>query len=138
MEKKESEKKLGVWMDHAQAYFIKYYENGNRTRVKTINNPHHGEARSHRQGEKMEHNKEQQDQKAYFKSLTNEMMTYDEILLFGPTDAKVELLNKLREDPHFDQKEIHVQQADKMTDNQQQAFVFDFFSPNKKTNEGEQ
>lgn len=135
MDNKESDKKIGIWMDHSQAFFIRYYADGNRTKVKTIVNPHHAEARGNSQGEKMMHNKEQQDQKTYYKNLADQMSGYDAILLFGPTEAKVELFNMLRADHHFDQKEIHVQQADKMTDNQQQAFVFDFFSPNKKQDE---
>lgn len=135
MDTKENGKKIGVWMDHSQAFFIKYYADGNRTKVKTILNPHHGDTRGNNQGEKMMHNKEQQDQKTYYKNLTNQIESYDEILLFGPTEAKVELFNILKSDHHFNEKEIHVEQADKMTDNQQQAFVFDFFSPNKKQNE---
>jgi hypothetical protein len=50
-----------------------------------------------------------------------------EVLLFGPTDAKTELLHILRADHHFDNIEIEVMPADKMTETQQQAFVKDYF-----------
>ena len=53
---------------------------------------------------------------------------YDEVILFGPTDAKVELFNILKADQHFDKIKIDIKQADKMTENQQHAFVKDHFS----------
>jgi hypothetical protein len=48
--------------------------------------------------------------------------------LFGPTNAKTELINKLKEDHHFDEVKIEVKSADKMTENQQQAFVLEHFN----------
>jgi len=48
---------------------------------------------------------------------------YREVLLFGPTDAKHELQNMLHKDHLFADIKITVEQADKMTENQQHAFV---------------
>jgi hypothetical protein len=56
------------------------------------------------------------------------MKDYDEVILFGPTDAKSELYNLLKNDHHFDKIRIEVKPADKMTENQQQAFVKKYFS----------
>ena len=53
---------------------------------------------------------------------------YDEVILFGPTDAKVELFNFLDEDSHFDEINIGVEDTDKMTENEQYAFVKGYFS----------
>jgi hypothetical protein len=50
-----------------------------------------------------------------------------EVILFGPTSAKSELLNFLRQNHLFDTIKIEVINADKMTDNQQHEFVRDYF-----------
>jgi hypothetical protein len=52
---------------------------------------------------------------------------YEEVILFGPTNAKVELMNILKEDQHFNKIKIDVKSTDRMTDNQQVAFVKDYF-----------
>lgn len=53
---------------------------------------------------------------------------YKEVLLFGPTDAKTELFNTLKSDHHFDKVKIDVKQSDKLTENQQHAFVQEHFA----------
>ena len=79
------------------------------------------------------HNKEQHQQSAYYKELSEMIKDYDEVILFGPTNAKAELLNILADDHHFDNIKIEVKQTDKLTENQQHAFVKDYFS-NKPVN----
>lgn len=56
------------------------------------------------------------------------MKEYDDVLLFGPTDAKVELLHMLESDNSFSKIKIETRQADKMTENQEHAFAKDYFS----------
>lgn len=73
-------------------------------------------------------NKEQNELSGFFKRLSDVIINYDEVLLFGSTNAKTELLNKLKDDHHFDEVKIEVKPADKMTKNQQQAFVQEYFS----------
>ena len=74
------------------------------------------------------HNKEQHQQSDYYKQLGEIIKNYTEVILFGPTDAKVELFNILKADHHFAKIKIEFQQADKMTENQQHAFVKEYFS----------
>jgi len=74
------------------------------------------------------HNKEQQQQSGYYKALGETINNFDNVLLFGPTDAKTELLNILKADMHFDKIKIETMQADKMTENQDQVFVRNYFS----------
>lgn len=57
-----------------------------------------------------------------------EIRNYDEVILFGPTNAKVELLNILKKDHLFEKIKIDVLPADKMTENQLHAFVKEHFS----------
>ena len=74
------------------------------------------------------HNKEQHDQSAYYKHLGEVILNYKEVLLFGPTEAKTELFNLLKADHRFSEIRFQIKSADKMTENQQHAFVKDHFS----------
>ena len=74
------------------------------------------------------HVKEQHQQAAYYKELGQEIRNYDEVILFGPTNAKSELHNSLKTNALFDTIKITVEQADKMSENQQWAFVQKHFS----------
>ena len=64
----------------------------------------------------------------FYKKLGEVIRKYEEVILFGPTNAKVELYNLLKADHLFSKVKIEVQQTDKMTENQQHAFVKHHFS----------
>jgi len=123
-------KKLGIWMDHSNAHLMEF-ENA-ASGSKTIASPFTHEVKQDtlEKGEKAMHHKEQHEQAAYYKQLGEVIKNYEEVLLFGPTDAKSELLNVLKTDHHFDNIKIEVKQADKMSENQQHAFVREYFSSN--------
>ena len=76
----------------------------------------------------MMHNREQQKQSEYYKTLGETIKNFDEVMLFGPTDAKAELLNILKADNRFSKIKFESLQADKMTENQEQAYVKAHFS----------
>lgn len=55
------------------------------------------------------------------------MKPFDTAVVFGPTTAKHELLNRLKAQAGFDSMKIEVIHADKMTIREQQAFVRNYF-----------
>lgn len=73
------------------------------------------------------HNKEQHEQNAYYKQIAKLILKYNEVLLFGPANAKRELLNLLKADQKFALIKIEVLDSDKLTENQQHAFVKNYF-----------
>ena len=73
------------------------------------------------------HNKEQHEQSEYYKKLGEVIINYDDVILFGPTDAKAELCNYLKTNNRFANIKIEIEKTDKMTENQQQAFVREYF-----------
>ncbi len=79
-------------------------------------------------GETTMHNTKQQDQAKYYKEIASAIKEYEHVLLFGGGNAKTELLNVLKDDRHFDKIIIELRPTDKMTSNQEYAFVRDFFS----------
>ena len=123
-----TQKKLGIWMDHSNAHIMEFIKTAVETG--TVESEFTHEIKEHALGksEHVMHNKEQQQQSEYYKKLGEKIKDYDEVILFGPTDAKVELLNTLKEDHHFDKIKIEVQSTDKMTEAQQHAFVKQYFS----------
>lgn len=123
----KTEKKLGIWMDHAHAHLMEYAD-PMVTKVVTSNSTYAEKEKTLRKSENMMHNKDQQQESEYYKVIGEAIKKYDEVLLFGPTNAKVELLNILEADQRFSKIKIEIQQADKMTENQEHAFVRDHFS----------
>lgn len=121
-------KYLGIWMDNSTAHIIEFGQETVETEVINSKFTHEEREQSLSKGENRMHNKEQQLQAEYYKELGELIKNYEEVILFGPTNAKVELMNILKEDHHFDNIKIEVKSADKMTDNQQVAFVKDHFS----------
>ncbi|MBE2247342.1 MAG: hypothetical protein IAE67_08795 [Candidatus Competibacteraceae bacterium] len=65
---------------------------------------------------------------SYYKQLESRLESYDEILLFGPGQAKKELRNRMDEMVAYRKKEIRVENCDRMTDNQLLEFVRNQFT----------
>jgi hypothetical protein len=120
-------RKLGIWLDHHQANLIEYIPE-DQTDTNNITTVELNAEGGNSQNENVVHNKQQQDQGKFYKKLSDIIVAFDEVLLFGPTDAKLELLNILKADHHFDLINMETKQSDKMTENQQQAFVKVHFS----------
>jgi hypothetical protein len=123
-----AEKRLGIWMDHSSANLIAFTATPSEKEVIVSAFTHEEKEHALGKSEHLMHNKEQQQQSAYYNKLGGAIKEYDHVILFGPTDAKTELLNILKADQHFTKIKIEVQQAGKMTENQQQAFVQEYFS----------
>lgn len=114
-------------MDHANAHLIEFTDGETVRKTIDIKPYPDNQDRNLLKGDKNMHHKEQQEELAYYKKIASEMLNFEKILLFGPTDAKTELLNMLKEDHHFDNIKIEIRQTDKLTENQQNAFVKAYF-----------
>ncbi|MBA3828590.1 MAG: hypothetical protein H0X33_06610 [Taibaiella sp.] len=123
-------KNLGIWMDHASAHIMEFTTDPIETKTIASAFTHEEKEQSFSKSEGLMHNKEQHRQAEYYKRLGAIIKTYDKVILFGPTNAKVELFNLLRADPHYAHTKIDVQQTDKMTENQEHAFVREYFTNN--------
>ena len=123
-------KRLGIWMDHSSAHLMEFTTYAFKTKTIESNFKHEEKEHSLTKSENLMHNKEQHRQSEYYKKLGETIKNYQDVVLFGPTDAKVELLNVLRKDHLFAKIKIEIKQADKMTENQQHAFVREHFSSN--------
>jgi len=113
---------LGIWMDHSIANLIDMKDSTTNPTIES-NFTHDKKVSAMHTGENHMHNKEQQLQESYYKEIAEEILKYDHVLLFGPTNAKVELNNYLYKDLHFKDIKIDVKSADNMTDSEKDAFV---------------
>ena len=119
-------KKLGIWMDHSIAHIIEYKNNSISS--KTIaSDSSQGEKENIGKDESLRQNTEQDQLSEFFKKLSTVIIDYQEVLLFGPTNAKTELHNLLKEDSGFNSIKIEIETTDNLTKNQIQAYVKEHF-----------
>jgi stalled ribosome rescue protein Dom34 len=115
-------KKLGIWLDHTTAHLIELKDNS--THSKTIESfAVQGEKQQFGKDESLKHNMEQDQLSEFFKRLSAVIIDYQEVLLFGPTHAKTELYNLLKEYNHFNNVKIEIETTDNLTENQLHAYV---------------
>lgn len=121
-------KKLGIWMDHSIAYLMEF--TSNPFEIKTIESTftHQKKMAAFAKSESAMHNKEQQQIASYYKKLSEVIKDYKRVLLFGPTNAKMELFDYLSEDDQFVNIKIEIKETDKMTASQKDVFVRTYFS----------
>lgn len=114
-------------MDYAHAHLIEFSSELKETKTITSDFTHQDRDETLRRSENEMHNKEQQKHTTYYKKLAEVIDKFDEVLLYGPTNAKSELFNFLKENHKYDDIKIEVQDTDKMTDDEQHRFVKDYF-----------
>lgn len=123
----KSSKKLGIWMDHHNAHLIEFSTEVKETKIMTSDFTFQDKEETLQRSESEMHNKEQHKQTTFYKNLAAVIKDYNEVLLFGPTDAKVELFNFLKENHKYDNIKIEVKNTDKMSDVDQHHFVREYF-----------
>ena len=120
-------KRLGIWLDHANAHIMELVSDPIKSTLINSKFDFEEKRESIEKSEKGMHQKQNHEGLAYYKEIGKVILDYNDVLLFGPTEAKTELFNLLRADHRFDKIKIVVEPADKMTENQEHAFVRDYF-----------
>jgi hypothetical protein len=120
-------KQLGIWMDHSKAILIELYDHKIDSKEVVLKqmpleqeNVDTHEVKVH--GKEQSHN-----QSVFFKEISDTIRDYKYVLLFGPTDAKNELFNLLKDDHNFENTAIELKTTDKMTLVEKQSFVVEYF-----------
>jgi len=124
----QTTKYLGIWMDHSTAHITELI-NGT-TLSRTIDSqpqPQLNEDDLYYKDESHMLKKEQNQLASYYNKLSDIILYHDEVVLFGPTDAKSELFNLIKDNHLFEKIKITVKPTDKMTEIQQHSFVENFF-----------
>lgn len=122
-------KRIGVWMDYSVARLIEFTSNQNfKVTVVESNATGLDTQEGLQHSENVLNNKISRTLSAYYKELIELVKNYDEIVLFGPTKAKLELYNMIREDHKYDHLKIETKSADKMSYQEQHEFIQEYFS----------
>ena len=123
----ETLKKIAIYMDHFTANLIEYKKTANL--IETIHSDfnHLEKVKILQKGESHLHNKEQDLQNKFYLEISNNSVDYSQILLFGPTNSKTEFKIVLENDKRFINREIVLKITDKLTPNEQIAFVNECF-----------
>ena len=124
----EVAKRLGIFMDHKSANVIPFTQEPIENSTVESSFTHREKEHLLSKSEGIMHHAEQHQEAQYYKKLGDIIRGYQEVILFGPTDAKVELLNILTADSHFSKIKIFVESTDKMTEKEQHLFVKNHFS----------
>lgn len=120
-------KYLGIFMDHSKANLIEFTDEQEEFKTIKSDFTHEEKEISMSKGENRMHNKEQQMQQEYYNALSDVILNYQKVILFGPTDAKIELYNLLKDDTKFKNIMLDSASTDKLSANQQFAFVKNYF-----------
>jgi hypothetical protein len=123
----KTEKKLGIWMDNSIAHIITFTNKWKELKTIESNFTHQDKVDSLAKSESLMHNKEQQLQAEFYKKLEDIILIYNDVLLFGASNAKAELFNKIQKDHRFANIKIEVKEADKMNEMEQISFVSNHF-----------
>ena len=115
-------------MDHSNAHIIEFASDVTETKTISSDFTADDRAQTLQRSENEMHNKEQQKHGTFYKKLSKIIGDFDEVILFGPTNAKNELYNLLKENHQLDKIKIEVKTADKMTDKEQHNFVSEYFT----------
>ena len=123
----ETKKKLGIWMDHSIAYLMEFTTSA--FEIKTIESEFHKQKKiqTSSKSDSLMRNKEQQKLTSYYKKISDIIKDYKKVILFGPSNAKVELFDFLSEDERFIKIKFEIKNTDKMTKEQKNSFVMDMF-----------
>ncbi|TDE30561.1 MULTISPECIES: hypothetical protein [Flavobacterium] len=121
-------KKLGIWMDHSMAHLMEF--TSKHFEIETIESKLNNQEKNTNsaKSENSNFSKEKKQLFDYYKKIGEAIKNYKRVILFGPTDAKIELFNFLSEDTRFLKIKFEIKDTDKMTENQQHSFVKEYFS----------
>nr|WP_315207603.1 hypothetical protein [uncultured Flavobacterium sp.] len=121
-------KKLGIWMDHSMAHLMEF--TNKHFEIETIESELDNQAKieSLAKSENSNFSKEKKQLFEYYKKIGEAIKNYKRVILFGPTDAKIELFDLLSEDTRFLKIKFEIKDTDKMDENQQHNFVKEYFS----------
>ena len=124
-------KNLAIRMDHTKAHLMEYETGNLKSRVILSSFNQLKKKDSLKSSEKQMHHKEMGETSTYYQQISEEILKYTNVLIFGPTDAKLEMLNILQKDRRFEKIQFEVLSTDVMTENQERAFVKSYFTHNE-------
>ena len=122
-------KKIGIWMNHSIAYIMEFTAGLITTIIVESDNEKDKQHTFNLENDNFsQFTKEQIIQTDFYKKMSEQISECQQVILFGPTYAKVNFYHQLKADSRFSKTRIDVTQAQEMNQIQQQDFVTNHFS----------
>jgi ADP-heptose:LPS heptosyltransferase len=121
-------KQLGIYMDHAHAFLMEL-ENGMILSRNIVSGWIETEQKPNQDNHFMGFNcgEKKHLQSAYYHEISEIIRHYQQVVLFGPTDAKNELNNLLKVNHLFNEIKIEIVDTDKFSNEQMHEFMKEYF-----------
>ena len=117
-------KQLGIWMDLSVAYLMEFTTKP--FEIQTIIHEFH---LVNKKTAKFKKETLIKNIYSYYNSIAEAIINYDKIILFGPSNTKVDFFDILSKDERFLKMKIEIKETDIMNVNQQHAFINEYFVP---------
>jgi hypothetical protein len=117
-------------MDHSIAYLMEF--TNNPFEIKTIESKFSIDEKKLKSSKLAADliNKERHVLYDYYNKIGEAIKNYKQIVLFGPSDAKMEFFDVLSEDERFVKIKFEIRETDKMSMHQQHDFILEYFAKN--------
>jgi len=123
----ETTKKIGIWMDYSMAYLMEF--SSNPFEIKTVESTSFDTTKTYPTSTlSILLEKRKRLLYSYYNKIAREINNYDRIILFGPSNAKIELFDVLSEDERFLKTTIEITNTDQMNPAEQHQFIKNYFS----------
>jgi stalled ribosome rescue protein Dom34 len=126
MKQKNQKQYAGVWLDNTKALIITDTSEGDTSEYTILDKVKAREAFGGGSEHSM-NNAKQSDLVKYYKTVSNLLLDYDEILVFGPGQSQEQFQHHLQQDAQFKSKKITIDSAEQLTDPQMIARVREHF-----------
>jgi len=128
-------RKVGLWIDHKQAYIIWYENDKIEVILSSIEPPAHFSGGTQLGGKlnqkgdlELRHNDRYKLQLTrYYQQVISKLKDVESIFIMGPGEAKIEFEKALKKMKHMKDRLLKSETADKMTINQMVARVREFY-----------
>ena len=121
-------KQLSIWMDYSNALLMELYNHMIISKRIAVKPPENDDEKGNEQNLPIHTKEKIRHQLDYFKEISEVVINYQEVLLFGPTDAKSELLDHMKKDRHFKNIIFQLVDTNKMKEDKIHDFVIQHFN----------
>ncbi len=120
-------KKTGIYLNHFIAQVIEYSKMARIVKVIRMDFNTVEEENSVLRGESHLFNTQDELHNEFYAELSQAVLNYKQLIIFGPTTAKNELHNRLSNDNRFTDVEITIKNTDELTSEDQLEFINNCF-----------
>lgn len=121
----EKKKRLGIWISDLDAHLMDFKTD--IIELNTIESTFTQQDKFEEEDDRKRQAKEKRKHNKFHKELSETIKYYDEVVIFGPSESKKNLVDILSSDEKFAHIKIAVKDIENLTESQQYNFVKEHF-----------